>query len=72
MAEFAARNTSAQTVVADTDRIILERVRKVIMALCHGTDKDTDTLLGTQGIDVVLDPHDWGFVTEGDFTAVGR
>lgn len=42
------------------------------MALCHGADKNTDAFLGTQGIDVILDPYDRGFITEGDFTAVRR
>jgi hypothetical protein len=48
MAELAACDTGTQTIVADTDCIILKGVRKIIPAFGHGTDKDTDTLLGAE------------------------
>jgi len=63
MAELAARYTGTETVVADTNCIILERVRKVILTLSHGPDKYTDALLGTERLKVVLASHNRGFVT---------
>lgn len=71
MAEFTARHTCAQTVVADTDGVILEGVGKVIVTLGHGTNEDADTLVGTHRLDVVGGPHYGGLETEGHFPAIG-
>lgn len=71
MAEFTASNTGTQTVVADTDLIILEGIRKVIVALGHSPDKDADTLLGPQGLDIVGSAHHRGLKTERHLAAVG-
>ena len=71
MAELAACNTRTQAVVADTDRVILERVGKIIVTLGHGAHKDTHALLGAQRLDVVPGTHHGGFETEGHLTAVG-
>ena len=43
MAKLATCNTGTETVVADTDRFVLELIGKVILAFCHGTYKDTHT-----------------------------
>ena len=71
MAEFAAGNACAQTVVADTDRVVLEGVGEIIMALGHGTDKDTHALVGSQSLEVVPGPDDGCLVTEGHLPAIG-
>lgn len=71
MAELAASHTGTETVVADGDGIVLEGVGKVIVTLGHGTDKDGDTLTGTQGLDVVLGADNGGLETHGHLTAVG-
>lgn len=72
MAELATGHTGTQTVIADTDRVVLEGIGKVIVTLGHGTHEDTDTLLGAEGLDVVAGPDDWSLETQGHFTAVGR
>lgn len=46
MAELAARDAGRETVVADGDLLVYELVGEVVRALSHGSDKDTDTLLG--------------------------
>lgn len=45
VAELAACYTGAEIEVADTDGVILDRVCKVVVALCHGSDEYGDTLL---------------------------
>lgn len=72
MAKLAARDARAQAIVADTNRIVLERVGKVIAALGHGADEHADTLVLAQRLDVVVDAHDGGLEAEGDLAAVGR
>lgn len=72
VAELAAGHTGTETVVADTDGVVLERVSKVIVALGHGTNEDGDALLGTQRLDVVLRTDHGGVETHGDLAAVGR
>lgn len=43
VAELAAGHAGAETVVADTDRVVFESVREIVVALCHRSHKDTDT-----------------------------
>lgn len=71
MAEFTARHTCTQTVVADTDGVVLEGVGKVIVTLGHGTNEDANALVGTHGLDVVGGSHHGGLETEGHLPAVG-
>lgn len=72
MAELATGHTGTQTIVADTDGVVLEGVGEVVVSLGHGSDEDTDALLGTQRFDIVPSAHDGRFVTEGDLAAVRR
>lgn len=46
MAEFAARHARTQTVVTDTDGLVLEGISKVVMAFRHRSNEDADALLG--------------------------
>jgi hypothetical protein len=71
VAELATGNTGTETVVADTDSFVLERVGKVIVALGHGTDEDGDTLVGVQRLQVVLGTDNGRLETHGHFAAVG-
>lgn len=71
VAEFAAGNTGTKTVVADTDSFVLERVGKVIVALGHGTDENSDTLVGVQRLQVVLSADHGRLETHGHLAAVG-
>ena len=72
MAELAAGNAGTQTVVADTDRVVLVLVRKVIPSLGHGTDKHADALLRAKRFDVISDTHHGCVETQGDLPAVWR
>lgn len=72
MAELATRHAGTQTEIADTDRIIFERIGKVITTLGHGAHEDTDTFLGTERANIIVDAHDWRIETERDLAAVGR
>lgn len=47
VAKLAARNTRTETVIADGNRLILERIGKVVFALRHSSDEDADALLRT-------------------------
>ena len=71
MAELAAGDTGTQTVVADTDRFILEAVGKVIVALGHGTNENGDGLVRVQRLQVVLGADHGGLETHGHLAAVG-
>lgn len=70
--ELAARHAGTQTVVADTDRFILESISKVILPFRHGSNENTDALVGCQRVDIIPDAHHVGVETEGDLPAVGR
>ncbi len=72
MAELAASDASTQAVVGDGNRIVFEHVRKVILALSHGTHEDTDTLFGTKSCDVVLHTDDFSLERQRYFAAIGR
>lgn len=68
--EFAAGHARTETVIADTDGLVLEGVGKVILAFGHGADKDADTFVGFKSVDVISDSNDVGVKTQGDFPAV--
>lgn len=71
MAELTARNAGTETVVAETDRVVLEAVREIIITFCHRTHKYTYALLGAQVAYVILDSNHFGFKAESDFATVG-
>lgn len=71
MAKLAAGDTGTQTVVADTDSVILEGIGEVVMALGHGTDKNRNTLLRTEGFDIILGADNGRLETHGDLAAIG-
>jgi hypothetical protein len=72
MTELAACHTGAEIEVADTDGIVFELVRKVVLALGHGSNEHSDALLRAQALDVITYPHDLGVKTESNFPAIGR
>lgn len=71
VAKFAAGNAGTKTVVADTDSFVLERVGKIVVALGHGTDENSDTLVGVQRLQVVLSADHGRLETHGHLAAVG-
>lgn len=72
MAEFTASHAGTQTVIADTDGLVLEGIGEIVVTLGHGTDKDTDALLGAESLEVVAHTHDRRLVAHGDLAAIGR
>lgn len=45
MTELTACDTSTKTVIADTDRLVLEAIGEVVFAFGHCTDKDADAFV---------------------------
>jgi hypothetical protein len=72
MAKFAACYAGTEVELADGNAVILDVIRKVIVALCHGTNKDCNALVLVQARDVVTDTYDLCVETERDLAAVGR
>lgn len=72
VAKFAASDTCAETVIADTDRFVLEGVGEIVLSFRHGTHKYTDAFAVVQGVDIIPDFDDVGIVTEGNFPAIWR
>lgn len=72
MAELAACNAGTEIKLADGDAVVLDVIRKVIVALCHGTNEDCDTLVFSKTRNVVADTHDFGVEAERDLAAVRR
>lgn len=70
MTELAAGDTGTETVVTDTDAFILERISEVVMALGHGTDKDSNALIGLQCLQVIPGADHRCLETHGDLAAV--
>lgn len=71
MAELAACNAGTEVKVADTNAVVLDGVREVIVALRHSTNEDCDTLVLVQAADVIAKTYDLGVETKRDLTAVG-
>ena len=72
MAEPTASNTSTETKIRNTNRIILKPIGKRVPALRHRAHKHADRLLRSQTRDVVLDAHDLAVEAERDLAAVVR
>jgi hypothetical protein len=61
MAEFTACNASTKAPVANTDRVVLEVIREVVIALCHGSNEDGDAFVLVQAMNVVTYADNLGF-----------
>ena len=70
MAELAARNASAEAIIADTDCVVLELVGEIVSTLGHSAHEDADTFLGTQAANVIPNAYNLRIEGEGDFPAV--
>jgi hypothetical protein len=71
MTKLAASDTSTQAVIADTDRLVLEIVGKVILAFGHGTNKDTDAFIWCKALNVVFDSDNLCVEAQRDFPTIG-
>ena len=72
MTKLAACHASTEAVVADADRLVLERICEIVSAFRHGSDKDAYALIGSQTLNVVLHSYNLRIETEGDFSAILR
>jgi hypothetical protein len=72
MAELAACNAGTKVEVADSDRVVLDVVREVVIALGHGSDEDAYAFILVQALDVVRHPYDRRLEAQGDLSAVRR
>ena len=70
MAEFAASNAGTKAPVADTDRVVFEVIREIIIALCHGSNEDCDAFVLVQTMNVIPHANNLGLEAESDLTAV--
>lgn len=71
MTELAAGHTCRQREVADGDLLVHEGIRKVILALSHGTHEDADALLGAYRLDVLTSPHERRVKAQRHLATVG-
>jgi hypothetical protein len=71
VAEFTTCHTSTEGKVADRNSVVFECVGKVIIAFCHGTDKDADALFGSESLDIVFDTYNRALKGERDLTTIG-
>ena len=51
MAEFAARDTSAEVEVAYADGVVLYGVSEVVVSFGHGSDEDSNALILIQAFE---------------------
>jgi hypothetical protein len=72
MAKFAARNTCTQVVATDTDSIIFDRIGEIIVSFGHGSDKNANTFVFVQSLDIVSHAYNFRIEAERDLSAVGR
>ena len=72
MAEFAASDAGTETIVADTDGIVLESIRKIVLSFGHGADEDAYTFGRRQIRDIVLDTDNLGIEAKRHFPAIIR
>ena len=72
MTEFAASNTGTEAEIADTNRLILEIIGKVVLSFRHGADENTDAFIWCEALDVVFDPDHFSLEAQCDFPAIWR
>jgi hypothetical protein len=72
VAEFAASDTGAKAVIADTDRFVLESVGEIVFAFGHGTNEDADAFRGLKFVDIISDSYHLGVETQSDLSAIWR
>jgi hypothetical protein len=70
MAEFAACYAGTEIELADSDAVVLDVVREVVIALGHGTYKDGNALALVESTNVVADTYDLRIETERDLAAI--
>jgi hypothetical protein len=72
MAQLGAGHGCGQRVVGKSNLLVDHSVRKVILTLCHGSDKDAKGLVLLESTDVFADIDDGSLPGQGDLAAVGR
>jgi len=69
---LAASNTRRKRIVANTDLLVDPSVGEVILSLRHGADDDAETLVFTEGTDVLTHIDSRSLPAQRDFATVRR
>ena len=72
MAEFTACYAGAQAVIADTDRVVFEGIRKIVVSFGHSSYENTDAFVRTETCNVIADSDNLCLKRESDFATVMR
>ena len=72
MTELAASDAGTKAEIADTDRLVLEFVSKVVLAFSHGADEDTDAFIWCKALDIVFNTDNFCLEAQRDFPALRR
>ena len=70
MAEFTACHAGTQAVIADTDGVVFEEIRKVVISFGHGSYKNTDAFVRTETRNVIADSDNLCLKRECNFATV--
>jgi hypothetical protein len=58
MTEFTACNAGTEVKLANSDAIVLDVVREIVVALGHGTNEDCNALALVEASDIIADTYD--------------
>lgn len=72
MAKLATCNAGTEIEVANTDRVVLELIREVVVSFGHGSDENCDALILVQSFDVVSHSNHLGVEAQCHLPAIGR
>jgi hypothetical protein len=72
MTELAASYTGTQAVIADTDRLVLKIIGKVVLAFGHGADENAYAFVRRKALNVILNPDHLCLEAQRDFPAFRR
>ena len=71
MAELAACYTGRQTVITDGNLLVDPLIRKIVGALGHGSNKNADTLVWAERVDVFANAHHRSVKAKGYLATIG-
>lgn len=72
VAKLATSDACRETVIADGNLFVDKLVGKIIITLGHGADKDADTFVLLERVNIVTHRHHLGIKAEGDLATLGR
>jgi hypothetical protein len=72
MTELAARHTGTQAIIADTDRLVLKIIGKVVLAFGHGADEDAYAFVWCKALNVIFNPDHFCLEAQCNLPAIRR